>query len=396
MVSIADEKLIHEFGNRYGIRTPRLFYAPGRINLIGEHTDYNEGFVLPFAIDRGTTVAAAPREDRTVRAYSTNREQYCQFALDNTASPTPGHWATYIEGMARSLDKTGYRLGGADLLIASEVPLGGGLSSSAALEVSVGLALCQIAGHTPDPLLIVKAAHLSETQYVGTQSGIMDPFVSMFARKDSCLLIDCRALEYRAVPLMLGDYAVIVCDTKVRHNLASSEYNRRRAECQQGVELIKQMLPDIDSLRDINAGQFSSVEHMLPSTIRNRCRHVVTENARTIEAAQALNAGDFGRVGTLMFESHESLRRDYAVSISELDLLVDLAVRQAGVVGARMTGGGFGGCTVTLIKTRAIAEFTDVVSRTFSAAFRTYPAFSTPRPSDGAHEKILQAPPLPI
>src|SRR5688572_16971446 len=395
MASVDDEAVIRDFSQRYGVSNPRLFYAPGRINLIGEHTDYNEGFVLPFAIDRGTTVAAHERNDRVVRAYSVNCDESIQFDLDLDAPPRRGHWSTYVEGMARALEDRGYILSGVDLLIASQLPLGGGLSSSAALEVSAGLAMCGVAGHSPDALTIVKTAHATETEYVGTQAGVMDPFVSVFARRDCCLFIDCRSLRFRLIPLSDENFSIVICDSGIRHSLASSEYNRRRKECEEGVALLRQYLPRVQALRDVDVNEFVQVQNKLPEPIRNRCRHVVFENARTQQAADALTANDFVTMGRLMFESYESLRRDYEVSIRELDLLVDTARHLKGVVGSRMTGGGFGGCTITLIETGAIDAFVDGIGATYSRAFGVYPRVLTARPSDGAHERIPEAPPRP-
>src|SRR5688572_24796178 len=228
MDSIGDDALIHEFSQRWRASDPRLFYAPGRINLIGEHTDYNEGFVLPFALDRGTTVAAAARPDRLSQVYSLNLAESGAFDLDDPVKSNSHDWLNYVEGMAQSLGDCGVTLKGADLLIQSDVPLGAGLSSSAALEVAAGLAMCGVSDQSIAPLNAVKAAHRTETHYVGTQSGIMDPYVAMFAKQDCCLLIDCRTLVSKSIPWLPGDLAIVICNTGVKHALSTSQYNVRR------------------------------------------------------------------------------------------------------------------------------------------------------------------------
>lgn len=341
--------LSSDFARLYGTQA-RLFRAPGRINLIGEHTDYNDGFVLPMAIDRETVVAAAPRDDRLIRARSYAQSETVELDLDNPGAPRRGVWYDYVEGVAQALIARGKLLTGADLLIQSNVPEGAGLSSSAALEVSVGFALLAIGGEELDRLSLALAGRDAEHTYVGTMCGIMDQFTATFARAGHALEIDCRSLESILVPLELFDTAIVVCDTQVKHNLASSEYNKRRAECGEGVRFLREVLPDIASLRDVSVSEFEDHEDRLPELIRRRCRHVITENARTLRAAGALRTGDLKTMGGLMAESHQSLRDDYEVSCVELDLLVNIAQSLDQVIGARMTGGGFGGCTVNLVR----------------------------------------------
>src|SRR5215218_10005016 len=301
------------FRERYG-RAARIFRAPGRVNLIGEHTDYNGGFVLPMAIERETVVAAAAREDRMVRAYSVGLKEELSFDLDHPNPPRRGIWLDYVEGVARALESRGAKLSGADLLIDSDVPAGAGLSSSAALEISVGLALVRVSGQEIDGVTLALAGQQAEHTYVGAQVGIMDQFISALARARHALLIDCRSLEAEPVPLDTTEAAFVVADTRVKHELSSSEYNVRRAECTRGVELLRVYLPGILELRDVSVADFRRHGDKLPEPIRRRCRHIVTENERTLDAARALRAGDLAEMGRLMYESHDSLRDDYEVS----------------------------------------------------------------------------------
>jgi galactokinase len=359
----AAEALRTEFRRLYD-QEPRIFSAPGRVNLIGEHTDYNDGFVLPLAIERRTLVAAAARSGRRVRVRSLALDQASVFDLDAPAAPRRGNWLDYVEGVARVLEERGHRLGGAQLLIQSDVPLGSGLSSSAALEVAVGLALLSVSGRSLESVELARVAQAAEHQYVGTLCGIMDQYCAVLARRGHALLIDCRSLEATPVSADLADATVLVCNSRVKHELASSEYNARRGECRRGVELLGGAPSGIRALRDVDLPTLERNHARLPPRVLSRCRHVVTENARTVQAAQALRTGDLEAFGRLMFASHDSLRDDYEVSCGELDLLVDVARRQPGVFGARLTGAGFGGCTVTLVRKDAA----DAVAAELSAA----------------------------
>jgi galactokinase len=382
---MTSEELIQSFSARYGSPC-RLFYAPGRVNLIGEHTDYNEGFVFPFAVDCGTVVAAAPRSDRRVYVHSLNRGESALFDLDDPAKTRRGIWLDYVEGMARSLETLAVGLRGADLLILSEVPLGAGLSSSAALEISVGMALCAVSDAPASPMMVVRAAHRAENEYVGTQSGIMDPYVATFGQEGNCLLIDCRSLQAKLVPFQLGELAILICNTGVKHSLSSSEYNVRWQECQDALRLIRRYLAHAQSLRDVSFDDFAQFERHLPVTLANRCRHVITENERTLAAAEALEKQRFGILGRLMGDSHRSLRLDYEVSSPELDLLVQVAEGYPGVLGSRMTGGGFGGCTITLLSQSALDGLKEALRDSYHRKFARVPTFRLTAPSAGARE----------
>ncbi|MBV9957573.1 MAG: galactokinase [Acidobacteria bacterium] len=369
----------------YG-REPRLFRAPGRVNLIGDHTDYNEGFVLPMALDRETVVAGAARADFTVRVHSLDLNVAAEFDLKEPGEKRRGSWLDYVEGIARVLQERGASVRGADLMLHSDVPIGAGLSSSAALEISVGLALLSLSGQSFERTALALAAQRTEHEYVGINSGIMDQLISALGRRGHALLIDCRSLETKQIPLETQDVAIVICDTRVKHELASSAYNTRRAECERAVELLRAYVPGLRSLRDLTAIDFFRYERFLPDVIQRRCRHVVTENGRTLTAAAALEDGNFDLMGRAMYFSHESLRDDYEVSCPELDLLVEIAASVPGTLGARMTGGGFGGCTVNLVRRASLAEFQTIIPRKFSAAFSYEPALYPAEPGDGAEE----------
>lgn len=365
---------------------PRLFRAPGRVNLIGEHTDYNEGFVLPVAIERETIVAAAARSDRRIRVYSAEKKESVEFDLDRAGPKQRGVWQDYVEGVAQALLANGAQLCGADLALASDVPDGAGLSSSAALEISVGFALLSLSGAAIDRVRLALAGQQAEHEYVGTKSGIMDQFISAMGEKNHALLIDCRTLLATTIPFDTSRAELVICNTGVKHKLASSAYNQRRSECEQAVELLRVPMPDIHALRDVSVSDFEKYKEVLPEVIRKRCRHVVTENARTLAAVEALRGNDLPRMGQLMYESHASLRDDYEVSCAELDVLVEAAKSVDGVVGARMTGGGFGGCTVNLVWRERLAEFRNQVARSYNEAFGRVPDIYVSEASDGASE----------
>ncbi len=361
------DALIREFKALYGGQ-PRLFRAPGRVNLIGEHTDYNDGFVLPMAIDCGTVVAGTRRKDRLVQVRSLRYNESAAFDLDRPGARERGIWLDYVEGVAQALLKRSLRLCGADLIIAGDVPIGGGLSSSASLEMSVGTAFLGLSGEGMDRVELALAGQEAEHNYVGTMCGIMDQFIACLGNEGHALLIDCRSLQGKLIPLNIGDIKIVVCDTRVKHALASSEYNSRRAECELGVAMLKKVLPGIRALRDVTSSDFEEAGDRLPDPVRRRCRHVITENERTLSASQALRDGDADKMGRLMAASHQSLRDDYEVSCLELDLLVESAHSVPGVAGARMTGGGFGGCTVNLVRAGAFGDFREALTRDYRNA----------------------------
>ncbi|MFZ0957292.1 MAG: galactokinase [Candidatus Sulfotelmatobacter sp.] len=361
----------------------RIFRAPGRVNLIGEHTDYNDGFVMPAAIGFYTWIAAAKREERVLEAYSDRFDEKITFSLDALAGPPRRHWSDFIRGVAATLQSAGHRLSGANLVIHGEVPLGAGLSSSASLEVATALALTVLSGIGLPRLELAKLCQAAEHEYVGTRCGIMDQFIATFGTAGNALMLDCRSLEYQLIPVP-RDLRLVVCNSMVRHEHASGEYNRRRADCETGVRLLAGHLPGIRALRDVGIADLEKYKSALPETIYRRCRHVVTENQRVLDAAKALQAGDTDRVGSLMYASHASLRDDYEVSCKELDLLVELAAASPGVYGARMTGGGFGGCTVNLVREENAAAFGAQMARTYQQATGIAPDIYVCEPAQGA------------
>jgi galactokinase len=366
---IDPEVLAREFEAAVG-RSPRLYRAPGRVNLIGEHTDYNDGFVLPIALDRDTWVAAAPRADRRLVVRSREYGETVTIDLD-TEDGSDGwqnHWSCYIRGVARTLDC----VVGADLMIASDVPIGAGLSSSAALEVACGFALLDLAGAPIDLDHLARAAQRAEHDFAGTRCGIMDQTIACHGRADAALWLDTRSLDRRWL-LLPPRVRVVVCNTMVRHELASGEYNARRADCEAGVAVLAGQRPSVRALRDVTLADLDAVSDRLSERVSRRCRHVITENARVGEAAEALENRDGPRVGALMNESHDSLRRDYEVSCTELDTMVAIARSLAGVHGARMTGGGFGGCVVALVDRAAAATIVREIVRKYKSATGTTP-----------------------
>lgn len=348
------------FAARYGIRPRLIVRAPGRVNLIGEHTDYNEGFVLPIAIDRATFVAARSRTDHIVRVYSANFDAEDSFSIEQIEHSVDHPWSNYVRGVVKGLLARDLPLVGADLLIESNVPLGSGLSSSASLEVSVGYAMQLLNNINLLGEELALLAQGAENSFVGMQCGIMDQFMAALGRAGHALLLDCRDLSYKTIPIP-PDVRIVVCDSNVRHSLVGSEYNERRAACEEAVTLLRQRLPRISALRDVSVEQLAANLDLLPPAVLPRARHVVSEIGRTLLAADALESGDLAGFGVLMYESHASLRDDYEVSVPEIDTLVEIARTLPGCYGSRITGGGFGGSTVSLVQTGAVEGFVEAL-----------------------------------
>ena len=336
--------------------------APGRVNLIGEHTDYNDGFVLPMAIDHAVEMAARPRAgpEIRIRAVDLGETAVLSSALPIATDPERP-WSNYVRGVLWALARAGFPAGGMDLAFGGNLPQGAGLASSAALEVATALAAAALGGLRLEVADLARLCQRAENEFVGVQCGIMDPFVSLAAKAGHALLLDCRSLEFRHVPLPLAGHAVAICHSGVRHALVASEYNRRRRECADGVEALRRRFPEVRALRDATLEQLEASRPAVSPVVYRRCRHVVAENARVIAAAGALQEGDLERFGRLMDASHASLRDDYEVSCPEIDLLVELARRSPGVLGSRITGGGFGGCTVSLVAREAVDAFREGV-----------------------------------
>ncbi|MBC7236108.1 MAG: galactokinase [Chloroflexi bacterium] len=365
------------FQRTYGLLPTLLVAAPGRVNLIGEHTDYNDGFVLPAAIDRHVLLAVAPRRDHLVRLHALDFAAYSQFSLDNIEHDAKASWSNYERGVAWALQSAGYALAGMDAVIVGDVPIGSGLSSSAAVEVATALAFQTLSSLEIDGVRRALLCQKAENEFVGMRCGIMDQYIISLGRRDHALLIDCRNLGYELVPIPQG-CSLIVCDTNKRRGLVDSEYNTRRQECERGAAIL-----GVPALRDVSPEVFRAREGELDEVTRKRCRHVVMENARVLEAVRALREGDVARFGELMNASHISLRDDYEVSCAELDAMVEAAWRQEGVLGARMTGAGFGGCTVNLVRQEAADRFAVRVAQEYTRATGLVPEIYICRAEEG-------------
>jgi len=373
----------HEIRNsQFAIRN---FRAPGRVNLIGEHTDYNDGFVMPAAIDLSTWVKISPLEQRKLQILSENFNEQIEIDLDDQSLARRGHWSDYPIGVAVMLEQSGRRLHGARLQIRGEVPIGSGLSSSAAVEVATACALVANSGLTIDARDLALLCQKAENEFVGARVGIMDQFVSLFGQAQKALMLDCRSLEYELLPLP-DNIRLIICNTMVKHELASGAYNERRAQCEAGVKHLAKFVANVTALRDVTLEQLEQFGTDLPEVVYRRCRHVITENARVLAAAKALEQRDLKEFGRLMAASHQSLRDDYEVSSEELDLMVELARKVEGVYGARMTGGGFGGCTVNLVAVEHDEEFSRRVAESYEQVTKLKPEIFICSASNGAEE----------
>jgi galactokinase len=381
------KQLLDKFRSRFGTAAA-VYRAPGRVNLIGEHTDYNEGFVLPAAIGFSCWVAIAPRPDRKLVFHSELFGESIEADLDGLNSRGSGKWHDYPVGVVSVLEKAGTRLAGANVDISGDVPLGAGLSSSAAIEVATGYALLSVSGYPVDLNQLALLCQRAENEFVGARSGIMDQYVSCFGQAGHALLLDCRSLESRPLPLPPG-LQLVICNTMVKHQHGTGEYNTRRAECEGAVRRLAGALPQIRSLRDVSLQQLEQNRIRLSETLYKRCRHVISENDRVAKFASALERGDIASLGPLMAESHRSLRDDYEVSCRELDVMEEIASRQSGVYGARMTGGGFGGCTINLVNAAHSAEFRRRVSADYAAATGIQSDIYICEASQGAEEVQL-------
>jgi galactokinase len=341
--------LEQKFREIYGTNPEIVVRAPGRVNLIGEHTDYNQGFVLPAAIDRYVWYVGRKRRDRRVHVHALDFCRSTTFDLGHIQRDGAESWSNYLRGVSKFFEMAGHRLPGVDLAFGGDVPREAGLSSSAAVEMGAAAFWSAAASIKPDPVEIIRLTQRAENDFVGVPSGIMDQFVSGLGRANHALFLDCRDLSFRHVPLRPG-VNIVVCNSGVRRELAHSEYQIRVQQCREAVTRLRNTGLVIQSLRDVEPEDLESARHTLTEVLLKRARHVVTENHRVLRAVKALEAGDLEKFGTLMNLSHDSLRDDYEVSCRELDTLVELAWKQPGVLGARMTGGGFGGCTVNLVQ----------------------------------------------
>ncbi|MYD10383.1 MAG: galactokinase, partial [Chloroflexi bacterium] len=386
-MSLAD-KVKQRFHAEFGESPAFIVRAPGRVNLIGEHTDYNDGFVMPLAIDRATWIALRPRADKRVLAISIDMDDRRDFALDELRRPAAIAWSDYLIGVAWSLQERGYALQGWEGVISGDVPIGSGLSSSAALELAVARAFHCVSGFAWDAAAMALACQAAENHWLGVNCGIMDQMISAAGIADRALLIDCRSLETTTAPLP-PDTAVVILDTGTRRGLVDSEYNQRRAQCEAAARHF-----GIAALRDIDLATFLEREHELDPLIRKRASHVVSENARTLSARDAMGRGDADYLGQLMIASHISLHEDFEVSSPALDAIVDCANIDAACFGARMTGAGFGGCAVALVRADAASAFAERVAAKYRAETGNEPAVYITRASGGA-ETVAQLTPTP-
>jgi len=351
--------------------TPLLVSAPGRVNLIGEHTDYNDGYVLPAAIDKVITLAIAPSGNDWCEIYSVDMDEKYRFNLKEFPLQHSGlQWPDYLLGCVTILHDAGYTMPGFHCVFQGNIPIGAGMSSSAALECGTLFALNTLFGFGLDTLDIVKYGQKAENEYVGVQCGIMDQFASVFGRKGQVFRLDCRSLDYQYFPVITDDIKIVLCDTQISHQLASSEYNIRREQCEQGVRVLQAEHPEIKSLRDVSMELLQNKRQQLDPVVYRRCEYVVEENRRVLDACQALEQGDFEQFGTLMYQSHAGLRDKYEVSCPELDLLVAATEDREEVWGARMMGGGFGGCTINLVQSDHVEKFKTHIRQSYSGQGR--------------------------
>lgn len=406
--SILIDSLIQKFNQLYDQLPDFIVSAPGRVNLIGEHTDYNDGFVFPVAIDKYLHIAACKRVDQEVHLHALDMDEACVFNLETIRDAETPAWGNYLKGVAHLLQEqvlpeSGRTLSGISAVITGNIPIGAGLSSSAALEVAAALTFLGGCGleiaHTGinsnskievvefSPLELAALCQRAENEFAGVNCGIMDPTISILGKSDHALFLDCRALEYQHVPLNLEDILLVICNTNVKRELAASEYNKRRAECENGVKILQQWIPSITSLRDVTLEEFKKYEEELPEITQKRCRYVVEENNRVQNAVTALIAKDVDTFGALMNASHTGLRDSYEVSCEELNVLTEIAQNTNGVIGARMTGAGFGGCTVNLVYQDTVEEFRNKVINEYPKQTGIEPDIYICNVGDGARIK---------
>jgi galactokinase len=383
VLALATEEIVNLFRRQFpNTGEPSLYRAPGRVNLIGEHTDYNLGFVLPIAIDMACYTAIAPASHGCLRIYSREMGQEMSIGLHELPEAKPtGTWTDYVIGIARELNKDGVPPGACDLYIASEVPTGSGLSSSASLEIAMAAALL---GSREIPRVeLARLGQRSEWNFVGIPCGIMDQYAAVFGREGSAIQIDCRTLthEYVALP---PDVRIIAVNSMVKHELASSAYTERVEECQAAVKAIQKINPEVHSLRDVDCELFESIQDRIPPIPRKRARHVVSDNQRVLDLAAASHAHDLSAMGRLFVASHRSMQYDYEISCEEIDFLVDTALGVGGVYGARLTGGGFGGCTVNLVSPAAVDRFEERLTSGYRERYGITPMFYDCKPAAGA------------
>ncbi|HMJ67542.1 MAG TPA: galactokinase [Cyclobacteriaceae bacterium] len=380
-----DDRITDIFSKKFK-GTPSVFIAPGRINLIGEHTDYNEGFVMPAAIDHHITFAIANNNTDKFNFYAVDYKEHASFDL---ASVQPGSgWINYLMGVVHGLSQQGFKVKGVDCVFGSTIPVGAGLSSSAALCCGFGYGLSNLQGFELSRLDIAKVARYSEHQFAGVRCGIMDQYASMFGETNSALLLDCKQLTHEVLPVFLGDYRIMLIDTKVKHSLASTAYNDRRASCEAGVQVLQKYFPAVNALRDVTRTMLDQHQDEMGEEVYIKCAFVIDEIARTRHAASLLKSGEIEKFAALLNETHWGLSRAYDVSCEELDFLVSLAEdHKDAVIGARMMGGGFGGCTINLVRKSKVDFVKGYVHDKYFATFKKEPDFYLVTLADGVHQE---------
>ncbi len=374
---LSSRDVAEQFAKRFDGQPPLIVRAPGRVNLIGEHTDYNDGFVLPLAIDRAIWIALKPCRERCVQVYSVDNDQTAKFSLDNLEHNNEG-WPEYLKGTASCLAEDGFALSGWEGIVMGDVPIGAGLSSSAALELATARAFAAVSGFAWDAVAMARLGQRAENEWVGMRCGIMDQLISATGQAGHAVLIDCRSLQLNTVPLPPG-LAVVVLDTSTRRGLVDSAYNERRSQCEAAAEFFQ-----VPALRDVAMDRFVETANELNDTTRRRAMHVITENDRTLQAAEAMRRGDAAALGVLMNKSHESLRDDYEVSSDALNAMVDAAQSHPACHGARMTGAGFGGCAVAIVDTNQADDFAAQTGERYREQTGHTPAIYVCQATDGA------------
>jgi len=361
-----------------------LAKAPGRANIIGEHTDYNGGFVLPVGIDKNIYAFSSKRNDNTVHIYSYDFQESASFSIENLTYEETRRWVNYQKGVFNELQKAGYELSGINMVFGGDIPIAAGLSSSAALELVTAVTLESLFDLNINDLELIKLCQSAEKNFVGVQCGIMDQFASRMAKKDYAVLLDCKTLEYKYIPFKQDSYYIVLCNTLKKRELVDSEYNKRKKECEEGVTFFQKLNPEIEFLRDVDVDLFNSKKNEMPENIQKRCGHVIYENKRVIDCVEALENDDFEKMKNLLFESHYSLKDLYEVSCKELDILVEIARDCEGASGSRMMGAGFGGCTINVVEKSKIEEFSSTINSEYYKQTSIKPEIYICRIEDGA------------
>ncbi|SFV34227.1 galactokinase [Thermoflavifilum thermophilum] len=368
---------------RYFQTEPLLIVSPGRVNLIGEHTDYNEGYVMPGAIDKAVLLAIAPSGSDLCEVHALNLQQTDRFHVSHISQGEG--WQNYVRGVVYFLQQKGYAVQGFYAMIGGDIPMGSGLSSSAALEGAFSFGLHQLFGLQLTPLEMAFIGQQAEHHYVGVRCGIMDQYANIFGRRNQLIRLDCRSLQHVYLPFDFPDYSIVLCNSMVHHSLASSAYNERRRQCEEGVSILKKYHPEVKTLRDASPAMLHEHIQEIPPQVYMRCMYVVEENERVLLAGTCLQEGDLEKFGDLMYASHIGLQKQYEVSCEELDYLVELTMNREDVIGARMMGGGFGGCTINIVHKDAVDDFKEYIVSAYEKKFHRVPEIYVGQIVDGVH-----------